>query len=542
MNNRDLEDKIAYLSMEVAVDEKLSTYAGGLGILAGDFLRSAADLNLPLVGVSLLNKGGYFNQEITYLGQQTEASETNHLENLEKLPITIKVNIGSRQVSVGAWKYLINNSLPVYFLDTDLSENQEEDRQLTDHLYGQDQLYRLQQEIILGRGGAKILEALGYKIKKFHVNEDHGILVALELLSRIKEKGPSEQRDILKQQLIFTNHTPVRMGKDIFSLKTFLTYQPDFPIYFTDLIINQKVNLTLMGVKLAGQVNGVSKKHQETLIEEFPDANIGYVTNGVHAAFWSSPEFAKLYDKYFPAWKIDNALLGQAEKISLAEIDQAHQAAKKRLLDYTFKKTGIILDKKILTLVFARRFTSYKQPLLLLSDMDRLIKIHQSQPLQIIYAGKAHPRDKDGQEMIEKVYALKEKYHQEIKIVFLENYGITLARLLTAGADLWLNNPLPPNEACGTSGMKAALNGVPQLSSPDGWWCEAYQKDKNGWLIEDSRADDLYKALEEKILPLYYQEPEEWTKIMRNAISCNAPVFNSERMVKEYCQKDYNLL
>ncbi len=533
--------------MEIALDAKLSTYAGGLGILAGDFLRSAADLNLPLVGVGLLNKQGYFKQKVDRFGRQTAQPEFNDLKRLKKISKTVRIAIGADQVLVGVWKYMVNRRVPVYLLDTDQPANKAEHRRLTDRLYGSDLIYRLQQEIVLGRGGVKILAALGYKIKKFHINEGHGILAALELLSKMKGKkemkGEKErkQRSELRRQLVFTNHTAVPAGQNIFPLATMLAYQPDFPVNFKDLIVKQKINLTRVGIVLAGRTNGVSKNHKKVLAQEFPRARINYITNGVHAAFWSSPEFTKLYDKYLPQWRAHNSLFSQVGKIPLAALSQAHQTAKTRLLNHVSAKTGAILDPKIFTLVFARRFTSYKQPLLLFSDLNRLLKINRRWPLQIIYAGKAHPRDRSGQAMIQTIYQLKEKYRRQIKIVFLENYDIALARLLTAGADLWLNNPLPPNEACGTSGMKAALNGVPQISSPDGWWREAYQKNKNGWLIKNSRADDLYRILETEILPLYYQQPTKWQEIMRKAIISNAPIYNSERMVKKYWRKIYCL-
>jgi len=531
---------IAYLSMEIAISEKLANYAGGLGILAGDFLRSAADLNLPLVGVTLLNKEGYFKQKISRQGQQLEIPELNKLNQLKKLALTIKVNIGPDQVLVDVWQYLVNNRLPVYFLDTDIPDNKKAYRQLTNHLYGQNSLYRLKQEIILGRGGVKVLKALGYKIKKYHINEGHGMLSALELLTEMKWKTESEQRSQLRRQLIFTNHTPVPGGQDIFSLNTVLKYQPDFPVNFSDLVINQTINLTRLGVSLAGQVNVVSKRHQKTLTSIFPQTKINYITNGVHAATWTAPEFVKLYNQYIPGWQTHNNFLKRASQITLSALDKAHQAAKKRMLKYVAQTTGTVLDHRIFTLVFARRFTAYKQPLLLLTDINRLLEINRTKPLQIIYAGKAHPQDQAGKAMIKKIYTIQKKYQKMIKIVFLENYNITLAKLLTAGADLWLNNPLPPNEACGTSGMKAALNGVPQLSSPDGWWLEAYRPGKNGWIIENSQADDLYQILETKILPLYYQKPLEWQKLMRNAISYNAPIYNSERMVKEYQRRSYS--
>lgn len=542
MNYKKDNHRIAYLSLEIALDKKFSTYAGGLGVLAGDFLRSAADLKLPFVGLSLLNKNGYFRQKISQSGQQIASLESNDLTNsplIKKLPETVKIFIGSEEISVGVWQYLINQELPVYLLDTDLPENKAAWRNLTSQLYGGNSIYRLQQEIVLGRGGVKILRALGYEIEKFHINEGHGIFAAIELFLAMAGQDEIKKRAELSRKLVFTNHTTVRAGQDIFPLATVLTYQPDFPANFTNLMGSQEVNLTQLAIALAGQINGVSKNHKKILAQEYPAAAVDYITNGVHAAFWSAPEFTALYNKYLPNWQFKNSLLKKAKRIPLIALAEAHRCAKQRLLDYVFEQTGISLDLKIFTLVFARRFTAYKQPLLLLGDLDRLLKLNQRWPLQIIYAGKAHPEDLAGQKMIESIYQFKEKYNQQIKIVFLENYNITLAQLLTAGADLWLNNPLPPNEACGTSGMKASLNGVPQLSSPDGWWLEAYRKNKNGWLIKHSQAADLYQILETEILPLYYKPTPGWNKIMRTTISTNAPIYNSERMVKEYWRKSY---
>jgi len=533
--------QIAYFSMEIALDDKLSTYAGGLGILAGDFLRSAADRNLPLVGVSLLNKRGYLKQRLDRSGRQTVGAEFNRSRNLKKLALTVPVNIGAETVMVGVWRYLIQGRLPVYLLDTDRPENTAADRNLTNRLYGGDHIYRLQQEIILGRGGVKLLQALGYRIRKYHINEGHGILAAIELLAEMPSGSERQKKSALRRQLVFTNHTTVRAGQDVFPLATILSYQPDFPASFPDLITDKKVNLTRLGVALAGRTNGVSANHARILKQEFPRTEISYVTNGVHAAFWSSPEFVKLYDRYLPGWQNRNSRLKKAGIIPLPEIERAHRAAKARLLGRVMKMTGVRLDAGVFTLVFARRFTAYKQPLLLLSNMRRLLEINRRWPIQIIYAGKAHPQDKGGQAMIKKIYRLKEKYRAKIKIVFLADYDIKLARLLTAGADLWLNNPLPPNEACGTSGMKAALNGVPQLSSPDGWWREGYRPGRNGWLIKDSRAPGLYRNLERAILPLYYERPEKWQALMRSTIISDAPIYNSERMVREYWRKIYGL-
>lgn len=533
MPNNNLSPVVAYLSMEIAFDADFANYAGGLGILAGDFLRSAADSGLPFIGVTLLNQNGYFRQKVGSDGKQKILAENNRRKNLKKIPFAVSVEIAGREIMINIWRYLINDRMPVYLLDTDHPANSPSDRRLTSQLYNSDPRLRLKQEIILGRGGLRALETLGHDVNKFVINEYHGILAAQELLLKLETKLPAKAAEKeLRRRLFFVSHTPVRAGADIIPVPTLLKYQPDFPRRFLSLAPKNSVDLTALGIRLAGRVYGVSRKHAQTLRKEFPGAKTGYITNGVHPSFWTGPDMADLYDRHTPDWRQDDSRLKNIGRIPIAEIGKARQRAKTRLFNHIQRMTGEVLDEKTFTIAFARRFTHYKQPLLLLSDMEKLRKINSRWPLQIIYAGKAHPRDKEGQKMIKEIYRLKKK-HQQIKIVFLENYDIKLARLLTSGADLWLSNPLPPYEACGTSGMKAALNAVPQLSTPDGWWPEAAKAGQNGWTIEGKGASGLYRRLQE-ILPLYYESPAAWLGVGREAAKTISIKYSSGRMIREY--------
>lgn len=532
--------KIAYFSMEIALESDMETYAGGLGILAGDILRSALDLGLPIVGMSLINNKGYFNQSISSTGEQIEAPEKNYnFSNLRKLPQIVKVNIGTDEVLISAWEYLINNQAPVYLLDTNLPENKPEYRDLTSQLYGGDKEYRLKQEVVLGRGGVKMLAELGYNMNKLHINEGHGIMAAIELFLNSQKSNDSEKIKEVKKMIVFTIHTSIKAAQDIFPLEVILRDQLDFPINLPGLVKNQKVNLTEVGVYFSNYINGVSLNHKNVLEKIFPEADIQAVTDGVRALTWTAPEFQILYDKYIPGWRLSSSFLVEAGNIPLKELADAHQKAKERLFDYITAKQEIFLKPKVFTIGFARRFTAYKRPLMLLTDMDRLLSIHKEVGhLQIIYAGKAHPNDLEGKKMIKEIYEIKERYKDQLDIIFLEDYEMELAKLMVAGVDLWLSNPLPPNEASGTSGMKAAHNGVPQLSTFDGWWVEGYIKDKTGWLIE-GEASDLYNILEQEIIPMYYNDQDSWQRIMRSVISLNASVFNSERALRKYNGQAY---
>jgi starch phosphorylase len=540
------EPLVAYISMEIALENKIKTYAGGLGVLAGDILRSAVNMRFPMVGVTLFNHEGYFKQTITKDGEQKKSPDKSEFLLFKKMPQTVTVNIGKEAVLVGAWRYLIKSEsgfcVPIYFLDTDLPGNSPENRRLSGALYGGNEEYRLKQEIILGRGAVKILEAIGHKkIVKFHLNEGHGALAAVELFLNSKQAQEKNKIKEVKKKCVFTTHTPVSKAQDIFSLPYFLSFQPDFPGYLPKLVINNEVNMTRIGLYFSGFSNAVSRAHQKTSREIYKDFNLQSVTNGIDSLFWTAPEFKILYDQHIPGWRVDNSLLKKAEYIPLREVWSAHQQAKRRLIAYIAKQPGLKFNEDVFTIAFARRFTVYKRPEFLFRNLGRLLEINKQKPLQLIYAGKAHPDDLEGQELIRKINLLAKGLSSDIQMVFLENYDLEKAQLLTAGADLWLNNPLPPNEASGTSGMKAAHNGVPQASTFDGWWVEGYKKNKTGWKITEKTGDEIYDLLEKKILPLYYDFPEKWRALMVSTISRNAAYFNTQRALREYIKNIYRL-
>jgi len=563
MNKQDLEKrKIAYFTMEVGFDPKMATYSGGLGILAGDTLKSCADLGVPLIAVTLLNEKGYFTQKLDGEGNQAETPvEWSKEIFLTLLAEKASVYIESREVKIQVWEYLIRGAsggtVPVYFLDTNFPENTEYDRTLTSFLYGGDQWYRLCQEIILGIGGLRVIEAIGYKnIEKYHMNEGHASLLALELLERTKKIGETDiskkyDLELVRDRCIFTTHTPVAAGHDRFPLDLVKrALRSDLPFKMPDIFIrDNEMNMTLIALNLSKYVNGVAKKHGEVTREMFPGYSIDSITNGIHLLTWAAPAFKKLYDKYIPGWQSDYFSLRYALSIPKDAIFQAHLEAKKELIDYVNAFTGIGMDYDTFTIGFARRTTAYKRADLLLSDINRLVEINdKAGRMQIVYAGKAHPKDGGGKELIKKIFSRIKELSPKIRIVYLENYDMAQGKLITTGVDLWLNNPLPPQEASGTSGMKACLNGVPNLSILDGWWIEGCIENVTGWAIgsiqsqnTDSAQDayDLYLKLEKIIIPMFYKEKDKWLEVMRHAIALNASFFNTQRMVQEYVLNAY---
>lgn len=562
MNTNDMEKRrIAYFTMEVGLDVRLPTYSGGLGVLAGDTIKSCADLGVPIIAVTLLNEKGYFSQKLDAQGNQSESAVLwNKEELLRLLPEKASVSVEHREVKIQAWEYIVKGakggSVPVYFLDTNIAGNSEYDRGLSSFLYGGDQKYRLAQEIILGIGGVRIIEAIGYKnIEKYHMNEGHASLLTLELLERAKKESKSgiseESINAVKEKCIFTTHTPVPAGHDRFGVelaRSMLDSQLPFelPAIFLD---NNEMNMTLIALNLSKYVNGVAKRHGVISREMFPGHSIDSITNGIHLYSWAAPSFQQLFDKYIPEWKTDNFSLRYALNIPRREIWQAHSAAKQELLDYVNAQTGCGMDSDAFTIGFARRATSYKRADLLFNDINRLMQINEkSGKLQIIYAGKAHPKDEGGKELIRKIFAKIKELSPKIKIAYLQDYDMTLGRLITSGSDLWLNTPLPPKEASGTSGMKASLNGIPNLSVLDGWWIEGHIENITGWAIgaakEQNRSDiqdarDLYDKLEGVIIPLFYNERDKYIEIMRHSIALNASFFNTQRMVQEYVLNAY---
>ncbi|MBM3248045.1 MAG: alpha-glucan family phosphorylase [Candidatus Omnitrophica bacterium] len=563
MNKQDLgKRKIAYFTMEVGFDPKMATYSGGLGVLAGDTLKSCADLGVSLIAVTLLNEKGYFAQKLGAEGAQAEVPvDWPKEEFLTLLPVQVSVNIEDREVRIRVWEYIVKGitgaTIPVHFLDTNLQENSEYDRGLTSFLYGGDQWYRLCQEIILGIGGVRAIEAIGYKnIEKYHMNEGHASLLALELLERTKKDGEQDVHkkydlESVRNKCIFTTHTPVAAGHDRFPLDFVKrALRSNLPFEMPDIFIrDNEINMTWIALNLSKYINGVAKKHGEVTREMFPGYTIDSITNGIHLLTWVATSFKKLYDKYIPGWQSDYFSLRYALGIPKEEIFQAHFEAKKELIDYVNARAGAGMDYDTFTIGFARRVTPYKRADLLLTDINRLVEINdKAGRIQIVYAGKAHPRDGGGKELIKKIFSRIKELKPKIKIAYLENYDMTQGKLITSGVDLWLNNPLPPQEASGTSGMKACLNGVPNLSVLDGWWIEGCIENVTGWAIgtlqtqgRDSAQDarDLYQKLEKIILPMFYNEKDKWFDIMRHAIALNASFFNTQRMVQEYVLNAY---
>jgi len=555
INTKDI--KIAYFSMEIALENWIKSYSGGLGVLAGDTLKSAADLQIPMLGVSILNKNGFFKQVINHAGEQVEKKDSFNYKKFKKIKKRVKIKIANDWVTVQAWQYCLvsrdKGQLPIFFLDCDLKENKLKYRQLNLNLYGSDPEYRLMQEIILGRAGVKILSAMGYTgINKYHLNEGHAALAAIELFLNSKAKSQTKKIEEVQKKCLFTTHTPIKAGHDTFPISLAKELQKDFPFKLPGLIKDAELNMTEIALYFSNYVNGVAFSHQAVSARMFPNHYIRAVTNGVHSSTWTSPEFQRLYDKYIPTWRIDSLSLRNAFNISTKEIWLAHQGAKQRLINYIYKKQKIKLDLNTFTIGFARRFTGYKRSTLLFHNMDELIRISKSAgPIQIIYAGKAHPEDPDGKAMIKEINRLKNVYSQKIKIIFLENYDLNIAKLMVAGVDVWLNTPLPPNEASGTSGMKAAHNGVPHFSTLDGWWVEGFVNRKTGWSIGERRstldpkelnpkdAKNLYDKLENRILPRYYKQANNWRETMRYTIAINASFFNSQRMIQQYIQSAY---
>jgi starch phosphorylase len=562
MNNHRV---IAYFSMEIGLEASIPTYSGGLGVLAGDTIRAAADLKVPMVAVTLLHRKGYFYQRLDANGWQREEPVEWVVEDfLEEMPQRTSVTLEGRTVQLRSWRYEVSGiggfKVPVYFLDTDLPENSEWDRTLTHFLYGGDQYYRLCQEVILGIGGVRMLRALGYKnIERFHMNEGHASLLTLELLDEETKKAGRKsitQEDIeaVRAKCVFTTHTPVPAGHDKFPLKLVDQVLGRREVFDMKEIFccDNLLNMTYLALNLSHYINGVAKKHAEVSKLMFAGYTIDAITNGVHIATWAAKPFQELYDRYIPGWRQDNFSLRYALSIPKGEIWEAHTRAKKRLIFYVNRETNIGMDVDVLTIGFARRATLYKRGDLLFQDIERLKTISSKTGLfQVIYAGKAHPQDQGGKELIRRIFQAKEALQRNVKVVYLENYDIQLGKMLTSGVDLWLNTPQPPLEASGTSGMKAAINGVPSLSVLDGWWIEGHIEGITGWSIgENGRGMDessdrsqdaaaLYDKLERVIIPLFYHDRDRFLDVMRHSIALNGSFFNTHRMIQEYVLKAY---
>jgi glycogen phosphorylase len=564
VTERKVSDKIAYFSMELALDPAIPTYGGGLGILAGDMLRSAADLELPIIAITLLHRKGYFRQRLDAGGNQTEEADPWIPESvLQPVEGTFTVSIENRDVHVRAWRYNIHGMagfiVPVYLLDTDLPENSDWDRTLTDTLYGGDQHYRICQEVVLGIGGVGLLRSIGVKnANSYHMNEGHAAFLTLALLEEQlalrKYTVPVEADfEVVRRRCLFTTHTPVQAGHDRFPwelVKQVLGEAQTTLLQQVGFGADGVLNMTNLALYFSRYVNGVAMRHGEVSQDMFPQFPIHAITNGVHAATWASPPFHDLFDREIPEWRRDNAYMRYAVGIPLEEIKKAHCLAKSALIKEVHRRTGVSLDESALTIGFARRAATYKRADLLFKDIERLKHIAESVgPIQILYGGKAHPHDAGGKALIQRVIQAADGLKNEIKILYLENYNMALAKFITSGVDLWLNTPQRPQEASGTSGMKAALNGVPSLSVLDGWWIEGCVEDVTGWAIgydskisdDDSAAESasLYDKLERKIIPMFYRAPEAYAEVMRFAIALNASFFNTHRMLSQYKANAY---
>ena len=581
---------VAYFSMEIALQNAMPSYSGGLGVLAGDTVRAAADIKLPMVAISLLYRNGYFTQRLAEDGSQTEDPVAWRVEDfLKEESARVTVPLENRRVELRAWRYDVKGVhgfvVPVYFLDAALESNAEQDRALTGSLYGGDSYYRLCQEVLLGVGGVRMLRALGHTdLTRYHMNEGHAAMLTLELLGEEAEKSGrtsirGEDIEKVRSKCIFTTHTPVPAGHDRFPMEYLTRAFPDQNGFFdlkdassADLVkkilqaeqnypdlqeaarAGASLNMTYLALSLSTYVNGVAKLHGETSRKMFPQVPIEAITNGVHAGTWVSPAFAELFDRYISSWREDNYVLRSALGMPPEELWASHLIAKHDLFETVRTKTGLSLDPDAFTIGFARRATGYKRADLILSDLDRLRQIGKSAgKFQIVYAGKAHPHDAGGKDIIRHIFSAKKALKKAVTIVFLDEYNMEVGGKITAGVDLWLNTPQFPLEASGTSGMKAALNGVPSLSILDGWWVEGHIEGVTGWSIGESRlsagpqtavdnnadVQSLYHKLENVILPLFYKDRAKYLSVMLHAIAINGSFFNTQRMVQQYVTDAY---
>ncbi|HYF60377.1 MAG TPA: alpha-glucan family phosphorylase [Burkholderiaceae bacterium] len=557
--------RIAYFSMEMALRPEMHTYSGGLGVLAGDTARSCADLGLPIVFVTLVCRQGYLRQEIDAEGRQVEhADPWEPAEYAAPLRAKVAVLLEGREVWVRPWLHVqrspIGSSVPVLLLDTDLPENAPQDRGLTARLYGPGADYRLKQEIVLGIGGLRILQALGFDIRTHHMNEGHAALLALDLMRRYPRQpdrigggGLAYRVTPVREACIFTTHTPVEAGHDRFDYGLFEHVMPGYVA--TDQVRRvageDALNMTRLALNLSGFVNGVAQRHAQTTSRMFPGYDIRAITNGVHLPTWVHPEIRELLDAYAPAWAYEPETLVRADQLPAERVWHAHRRAKDELIEAVRTRTGVAFDPELPLIGFARRMTAYKRPDLLFSDLERLRAIARRHPFQVVLAGKSHPADEPGKATIQRIHHTIRELAPEIRMAFVPGYETSLAKHIVSGVDVWLNTPIPPLEASGTSGMKAALNGVLNLSVLDGWWLEACVEGVTGWAIgrdgdfsnhdgaAAASAEDLYAKLEQAVLPMYHHDRERWVWMMRQAMSKIPCYFNTQRMMRRYAAEAY---
>jgi starch phosphorylase len=560
---------IAYFSMEIGLRSDMPTYSGGLGILAGDTIQTAADMEVPMVAVTLLARKGYFHQELDAAGRQIETPDSwDVAEHLRQLEPRVTVTIEKREVQVRAWQYdvvgVTGFTVPVLFLDADLPANDERDRELSSYLYGGDNRYRLCQEYILGVGGVRMLRTLGYdQIDRFHLNEGHAAFLVLPLLDEELHRTGGRRitpahLESVRNRCVFTTHTPVAAGHDKFPMGLVRKVIGRHKIWEIqgELTGNSDLlNMTYLALNFSHYVNGVSQQHGRVSQEMFGAYRIEAITNGVHAATWTAPPVRKLLDRYVPAWRTDNFSLRYALSVPPDELWEAHAGCKAKLIRAIARAHKIRLDPQVFTIGFGRRATAYKRADLIFRDLPRLRQVAaQAGPFQIVFGGKAHPQDEPGKQLIRQIFAAQKQLAPQVRIVYLPNYDIDVAKVMIPGVDLWLNTPRPPHEASGTSGMKAALNGVPSLSILDGWWIEGCVENLTGWAINeksrrrkragrtDTSAKDaqaLYDKLQNVVLPMFYHDRPQYLRIMLFALALNGSFFNTQRMLQEYLLKAY---
>jgi starch phosphorylase len=550
---------IAYISMEIGVESNIPTYSGGLGVLSGDTVRSAADLEIPMVAVCLCYSSGYFYQLFNEKGEQKEKEiEWNFFYEFVKVDNPIKIKIENKEVLVSAWRYQVigqsGHIIPVYLLTTDVEGNEEWMKKMTGSLYDSTSRWnRIVQEMILGIGGVKLLKAQGYNnLEVYHLNEGHGSFSIVELYDDLK------RIDKVRDKVVFTTHTPVPAGHDRFDEQLVKkVFENRFPSELRKIADdNGSLNMTFLGMNASRYKNAVSKKHAEVSKQMFPKNNLDYITNGIHLPFWISKPIRNIFNRKWPNWKANPKVLQNAIELDDLEIFDAHIENKFNLINYQKGHSYNLLDEELITFGFARRFATYKRAVLIFHDIDRLGQICQGKA-QFIFAGKAHPKDLQGKEYIKKIFEAAEYLYDNyrVKVVLMENYNMDLAHMLVSGVDVWLNTPERYREASGTSGMKAALNGVLNCSILDGWWLEGYRMNPMaGWAIgpDDSNPNDpgvsndmkldsnaFYDILEKEIVPTYMNH-DEWLFRAKNAISL-ASFFNSDRMVEQYAEKAYKL-
>tara|TARA_Y100000768_G_scaffold165770_1_gene124114 strand:- start:191 stop:1840 length:1650 start_codon:yes stop_codon:yes gene_type:complete len=542
--------EIAYFSAEIGISASIPTYSGGLGVLAGDHVKAAGDEGINLAAITLLYKEGYFKQRLDDEGIQTESyPRFDPYPLIKMMDVRFSIQLRDRKVWIQPYKFDYvgesGNNVPIYFLDTDVDENCDQDKKITLRLYSGDDEHRVLQEAILGIGGVKLLQKLEQNnIKTYHMNEGHCSFLVLALMDQFGGNAAK-----VKSLCHFTTHTPVPAGHDQFKLnkvkKVLNQLLPD-SLSLPSIKSKDTLHMTELGLKFSRSANGVSKLHGDVAQNQFPWSNIAFITNGVHHSYWMGNSFKNIFDEYLPGWRKDPQKLDNVDKIPDKILLNAHEISKRRLLTYANAQTSQLLDLETLTIGFARRSATYKRAQLLFHDLERLRGVGYKK-IQVIYSGKAHPKDEEGKKLIHQIIGKSKSLFGSIKVIYLENYDMWLGRLITSGVDLWLNTPLRPNEASGTSGMKATLNGVPNFSILDGWWAEGCKEGINGWSIgnpkepdDNKDADHLYSKLKNQIIPMYYEDKESWIRVMKEAIKTGIG-FTASRMIREYNNQFYNI-